>query len=98
MNKNELIENIAAKLAVPRSEAEKILNTFVDIITESLRKDQEVTITGFGQFSVSKRAPREGVNPQNPSQRIQIGAVRTPKFRAGKSLKEAVREGQDSKE
>jgi DNA-binding protein HU-beta len=95
MNKNELIENLAAKLSVPRSEAEKILNTFVDIITESLRKDEEVTITGFGQFSVSKRAPREGVNPQNPKQRIQIGAVRTPKFRAGKALKEAVREGQD---
>ena len=94
MNKNGFIELLAAKLAVPRSEAEKILNTFVDIVTESLRKDEEVSITGFGQFSVSKRAPREGVNPQNPTERIQIGAVKTPKFRAGKVLKEAVREGE----
>ena len=95
MNKNQLIENLAAKLGTPRSEAEKILNTFVDIITESLKRDEEINITGFGQFSVSKRAPREGVNPQNPTERIQIGAVRTPKFRAGKSLKDAVREGSD---
>jgi DNA-binding protein HU-beta len=98
MNKNQLIENLAAKLGSPRSEAEKILNNFVDIITECLKRDEEVNITGFGQFSVSKRAPREGVNPQNPTERIQIGAVRTPKFRAGKSLKDAVKEGSDQVE
>ena len=94
MNKNELIEVLARKLGTTRSEAERILNTLVDIVTETLRKDEEVSITGFGQFSVSHRAAREGVNPQNPSQRIEIGAVKVPKFRAGKVLKEAVREGE----
>ncbi len=91
MNKNELIENLAAKLSVPRSEAERMLNTLVDIIAESLKKGEEVSITGFGQFAVSNRAARAGVNPRNPSQRIEIAATKVPKFRAGKGLKDAVR-------
>lgn len=91
MNKNVLIENLSAKLGVPRSEAERMLNTLVDVITETLKKGEEVSITGFGQFMVSNRAARAGVNPQNPTERIQIGATKVPKFRAGKGLKEAVR-------
>jgi DNA-binding protein HU-beta len=91
MNKNELTETLAGKLAVPRSESERIINTLLDIITESLKKDEPVTITGFGQFSVSHRAPRMGVNPLRPTERIQIPAVKTPKFTAGKTLKEAIK-------
>ena len=94
MNKNELVETLAAKLAVPRSEAEKMLNTLVDVITEALKKGDEVSITGFGQFSVSNRAARAGVHPRNPQERIQIAATKVPKFRAGKGLKEAVRSDQ----
>ncbi len=96
MNKNELIESLAAKLGVARSEGEKVLNTFVDVITEALKNGGAVNIAGFGHFEVSSRAPREGVNPQNPTERIQIGAVKVPKFRAGKNLKEAVRAGTGS--
>jgi|SRR5579872_207696 len=91
MNKNELLETLASRLGVSRSEAEKILNTFVDVITETLKKGEEVNIAGFGHFSVSNRASRAGVNPQNPSERIQIAATKVPKFRAGKNLKEAVK-------
>jgi DNA-binding protein HU-beta len=92
MNKNGLIESLSAKLGVPRSEAEKILNTMVDVITETLKKGEEVSITGFGQFMVSNRSARAGVNPQNPAERIQIPATKVLKFRAGKGLKEAIRE------
>jgi DNA-binding protein HU-beta len=96
MNKNGLIENLSAKLGVPRSEAERMLNTLVDVITETLKKGEEVSITGFGQFMVSNRAARAGVNPQNPTERIEIGATKVPKFRAGKGLKEAVKAGMQS--
>lgn len=91
MNKNDLIENLAAKTGVARSEAEKMLNTFVDIVMETLKKGEEVSITGFGQFSVSNRAARAGVNPQHPEQKIQIPATKVPKFKAGKGLKEAIK-------
>lgn len=93
MNKNSLVENLSAKLGIPRSEAERMLNTLVDVITETLKRGEEVSITGFGQFVVVDRSARAGVNPQNPTEKIQIGATKVPKFRAGKSLKEAVRAG-----
>ena len=91
MNKQELIEALATKLSVGKSEAEKILQGFVDVITDTLRSGGEVNISGFGSFSVSNRAARMGVNPQNPDQKIQIAATKVPKFRAGKGLKDAVR-------
>jgi DNA-binding protein HU-beta len=91
MNKQEVIDNLAAKLGGSRVEAEKALDAFVSLVTESLRLGQEVNISGFGSFSVSNRAARMGVNPQNPAQKIQIAATKVPKFRAGKGLKDAVR-------
>jgi DNA-binding protein HU-beta len=92
MNKQELVDALAAKLGTEsKAEAEKSLQAFVDVITDALRSGQEVNISGFGAFSVSNRAARMGVNPQNPAQKIQIAAVKVPKFRAGKGLKDAVR-------
>ncbi|MBI4049975.1 MAG: HU family DNA-binding protein [Candidatus Doudnabacteria bacterium] len=91
MNKVELAEAIAAKISLGRADAEKALNAMVDIISEELKAGREVTLTGFGNFSVSERAARMGVNPQNPSEKIQIAATKVPKFKAGKGLKEAVR-------
>jgi DNA-binding protein HU-beta len=91
MNKQELIDALVAKLGGNRTEAEKSLQAFVDVITDSLRAGQEVNISGFGSFSVSHRAARMGVNPQNTEQKIQIPATKVPKFRAGKGLKDAVR-------
>jgi DNA-binding protein HU-beta len=91
MNKQEVIDALAAKLGGSRAEAEKALDAFVSVITDALRAGQEVGISGFGSFSVSNRAARMGVNPQNPAQKIQIAATKVPKFRAGKGLKDAVR-------
>ncbi|MFZ2969879.1 MAG: HU family DNA-binding protein, partial [Minisyncoccia bacterium] len=53
--------------------------------------EEKVAFTGFGTFSVSKRAARVGVNPQKPGEKIQIPAMTVPKFKAGKSLKDAVK-------
>lgn len=91
MNKVELAEAVAGKTGMGRAEAEKAINAAVEVITEQLKTGGEVNITGFGAFSVSSRAARTGVNPQNPSEKIQIAATKVPKFKAGKGLKEAVR-------
>jgi DNA-binding protein HU-beta len=93
MNKQELIDALAAQLNVGKTEAENILHGFVDVITNALKRGQEVNISGFGSFVVTDRSARMGVNPQNPEQKIQIAATKVPKFRAGKNLKDAVRMG-----
>ncbi len=91
MNKAELAQLLAEKLNVSKREAEDMLNTFVDLTIAELKKGGEVVLTGFGAFMVKQRAARMGVNPQNPSQKIQIPAVRVPKFKAGKALKDALK-------
>ena len=91
MNKVELADSLAAKTGMAKNDAEKALGFMIDIITEELKNGREVNLTGFGSFSVSERAARTGVNPQNPTEKIQINATKVPKFKAGKGLKEAVR-------
>jgi nucleoid DNA-binding protein len=91
MNKSELTEILAARLGITHSEAERMLNTFIAIIYEQLRTGQKVNISGFGQFSVSHRASRIGVNPRLPQQKIQIPELNTPKFKAGEAFKAAVK-------
>lgn len=91
MNKSDLIEQLAAKLSITYTDAERMLNTFINLVYETLRGGGKVNISGFGQFSVSHRAPRIGVNPRNPSQKIQIPELNTPKFRAGEAFKDAVK-------
>ena len=91
MNKQELIEAIAAKLNLGKQDAEHTLHGFVEVITDALKSGNEVNISGFGSFVVVARSARMGVNPQNPEQKIQIAATKVPKFRAGKNLKDAMR-------
>ncbi|OGH89902.1 MAG: hypothetical protein A2537_01405 [Candidatus Magasanikbacteria bacterium RIFOXYD2_FULL_36_9] len=91
MNKAELAQALAEKLNVSKREAEDFLNTFVDMVTSNLKKGEEVVLTGFGAFSSKLRAARTGVNPQNPTQKINIPAVKVPKFKAGKALKDALK-------
>ncbi|MFH0854837.1 MAG: HU family DNA-binding protein [bacterium] len=91
MNKAELINVIADKVGVSKRESEDMLETLVATVTSELKKGGEVTLTGFGSFSAKKRAARIGVNPQNPSQKIQIPAITVPKFKAGKALKDALK-------
>lgn len=91
MNKLQLTEQLAAKLAITHSQAEHFLNSLTAMIYEILREGDMVNISGFGQFSVSHRAPRLGVNPRNPSQKITIPELNTPKFKAGEAFKEAIK-------
>lgn len=91
MNKAELINVIADKVGVSKREAEDMIETFVATVTSELKKGGEVTLTGFGNFSAKNRAARTGVNPQNPTQKIQIPAITVPKFKAGKALKDALK-------
>jgi DNA-binding protein HU-beta len=91
MNKSDLIEQLAAKLSVTYTDAERMLNSFINLVYETLRNGGKVNISGFGQFSVSHRASRIGVNPRNPTQKITIPELNTPKFRAGEAFKDAVK-------
>jgi DNA-binding protein HU-beta len=86
-----LIEKLSAKLGISKRETDKYISTFVEIVTEELKQNNKVAVTGFGTFSVSDRKAREGVNPQNPKQRITIPAMKLPKFTAGKTLKDKLR-------
>jgi len=90
MTKTELINKLSAELNISKKMAAEMLSSFIDIVTESLKKDEAVRIQGFGTYSVSHRAAREWVNPQDPSKKIKIPARKVPTFKAGKNLKEAV--------
>lgn len=91
MNKAELINRISEKIGVSKKQSEDMLESMLEIITNSLKDGEEVTLTGFGTFSAKERSARGGVNPQNPSERIQVPAVTVPKFKSGKSLKDALK-------
>jgi len=91
MNKAELSQALAEKLNMSKRETEEMLNTFVEIVTATLVKGEEVVLTGFGAFSSKQRAARVGVNPQKPTEKIQIPAIKVPKFKAGKALKDALK-------
>ena len=91
MNRQELIEALASKVGLSKRLAAEMLEGLIATITAELKKGKNVTVTGFGTFRVSHRAARSGVSPRNPSQRIQIPALKVPAFRAGKTLKDAIR-------
>ncbi len=91
MNKADLSQAVAESLNLPKRQVEDTLNGILDTIVAQLKKGEEVVLTGFGAFSAKQRAARQGVNPQNPTQKIQIAAVTVPKFKAGKGLKDALK-------
>ena len=91
MNKAGLIERIAAEAAVTKRNAEDMLEALVEVIIKELKAGNEVTITGFGTFLARTRHARGGVNPQNPTERIQIPEVTVAKFKTGKTLKDALK-------
>jgi DNA-binding protein HU-beta len=91
MNKAELGARLAEKMGLPKKKGEEIIETMTDLIIDELKGDGEVTIAGFGTWSARIRASRMGVNPQKPTERIQIPEVRVPKFKAGKTLKDALK-------
>jgi DNA-binding protein HU-beta len=92
VTKQEFVDRVAQKSGLSRKDASAAVDAFLDSITESLRSGEEVSFTGFGKFSTQDRAARQGVNPRNPSERVNIPASRVPKFSAGSQLKQAVRQ------
>ncbi|MGE4444158.1 MAG: HU family DNA-binding protein [Candidatus Altimarinota bacterium] len=90
MKKQDFIKAVASAAGLSQDAVNKALNTIVDVVTAELKAGREVNITGFGAFKVSKRAARNGVNPRTGA-KISIPAMKTPVFRAGKTLKENVR-------
>lgn len=91
MTKQDLVNAAASAAGVTKKAAQEVLDAIIAQITGALKKGQTVTITGFGTFRVSKRSARTGVNPRKPSEKIKIPAMKLPAFKAGKSLKDAVR-------
>jgi DNA-binding protein HU-beta len=85
MNKAELIAKIAEDAGVTKTQANATIDSFVDAVTKTLKKGDKVTLVGFGTFSVSKRAARNGRNPQTGAV-IKIKAKKVAKFKAGKEL------------
>ena len=91
MTKQDLVSAIVAKAWTTKKDAAAVLDAFLAVVTDELSSGGKVTLTGFGTFQVSARSARTWVNPRNPSQKIKIPAMNLPTFRAGKSLKDAVR-------
>ncbi len=89
MNKTELIDHIAKTADISKASAARALNAVMGGITDTLKKNNNVVLVGFGTFSVSKRAARSGRNPRT-GEKIKIKSAKIPKFKAGKLLKDAV--------
>jgi len=85
MNKSDLIGKLSDDAGITKAQANAALDSFVDAVTKSLKKGDKVTLVGFGTFSVSKRAARNGRNPQTGAV-IKIKAKKVAKFKAGKEL------------
>ena len=90
MKKQDFIKAVAADAGLSQDAVSKALSSMIDVVTGELKAGREVNITGFGAFKVSRRAARNGVNPRTQAS-IQIPAMNSPVFRAGKTLKESVR-------
>lgn len=89
MNKSELIDAIAAEADISKAAATKALDGVISAVTKALKEGDTVTLVGFGTFYVGERAERSGRNPKT-GETIKIPAARSPKFRAGKALKDAL--------
>ena len=93
VTKQDFIDRVASKSDLSKRDAGKAVDAFLDVVTDSLKRGDQITFTGFGKFSTANRAARMGVNPRNPGQKVQIPASTVPKFSAGSSLKQAVKSG-----
>ena len=89
MNKTQLIDAIAEDAGITKSAAKLALESFLKNVGETLTKGDKISLVGFGSWSVSERAEREGRNPQT-GETMTIAASKAPKFKAGKALKDAI--------
>jgi DNA-binding protein HU-beta len=89
VNKQEFVESLAEQCDFSKAEAGRVLDAILDSLTQAMADGEDVRFTGFGTFSSQRRRAREGVNPQDPSQKIRIRAAHVPKFKPGSSLRAA---------
>jgi DNA-binding protein HU-beta len=89
MNKSQLIDAVASDSGLTKADSARAIESLLGTVTKTLKKGDEVAITGFGKFSVVKRAARQGVNPRT-GEKVKIKASKAPKFSAGATLKQAV--------
>lgn len=89
MNKAELVAEMADRAGISKSDTEKALNAFTDVVTEELKKGGKIQLVGFGTFEVTERAARTGTNPRT-KEKVEISACKVAKFKPGKALKDAV--------
>ncbi len=90
MKKQDFIKAVSAKSGLSQDAVTKTLTSMIEVVTSELQKGGEINITGFGAWKVSERAARNGVNPKT-KEKMTIPATKTPVFRAGKTLKEAIK-------
>lgn len=90
MNKVELIGAVASKSEISKKDVEKVINAFTNVVADALVDGDKVQLVGFGTFEVVERAERQGRNPAT-GDTITIPASKSPKFKAGKALKDAVK-------
>ena len=91
MNRTELVAAMAEKTQLSKKDADLALKAFIDVVSEEMQKGEKVQLVGFGTFEVSERAAREGRNPKT-GETMTISASKSPKFKAGKALKDLVNE------
>lgn len=89
MNKTELIAAVAETAGLSKKDAEAAVKAFTEVVSDELKKGGKIQLVGFGTFEVSERAAREGRNPRT-GENMKIAASKTPKFKAGKALKDLV--------
>ncbi|MDR0529278.1 MAG: HU family DNA-binding protein [Zoogloeaceae bacterium] len=89
MNKTELIDAVSSEAKLTKAAAGEALDAFIKVVTQALKKGNKISLVGFGTFQVDKRAARKGRNPRT-KEPINIAASNVPKFRPGKTLKDAV--------
>jgi DNA-binding protein HU-beta len=90
MTKEDLIQTINRKVGLSKGDAGECLTVILEEITKALSKGEEVAFTGFGKFGISQRKERMGINPKT-KKKIKIPAMKIPKFKPGRILKEAVK-------
>ncbi len=90
MTKQEFVDAVAEKTGLSKHAAGEAVEAFLGTVEGALKAGDSVTFTGFGKFHTTHRAARMGVNPRNPTEKVQIRAATVPKFSAGSVLKKAV--------
>jgi DNA-binding protein HU-beta len=96
MNKTEFVGHVAKRAEMTNAESARAVQAFLDEVSDALKGGQDVAFAGFGKFSISHRAERMGVNPQDPSKKVKIPARVVPRFTPGAVLKESVASGNKS--